>query len=193
VQQARGAEDDVHAPGFARRQQAVFHTGAEHSAPIASEPFGDPRLLELALEEGCTVIAAHAGTKSFFDPPTEDHFPFLVEMTARHPRLYADTAVLASQFRWRCLPEIVRTPAVWPRMLHASDWPFPSNAMVFWDRLHPFTLIELMAEQNLFVRDFRLKQALGMPPESFDQIAGLIPVEGRPQVTDEAGKAIDVH
>jgi len=159
-----------------RGMRIMVHTGAEHSAPVASKTLGDPRLLELALAEGCTVIAAHAGTKAFFDPPAEDHFPLLVEMMARQPRLYADTAILGSLFRWRCIPEIVQTPDVLPRMLHASDWPFPSNAMVFWHRLHPFTLVELMAEKNLLVRDFRLKQALGMPPETFSQIGKLIPV-----------------
>lgn len=80
-------------------------------------------------------------------------------------------------FRWRCIPEIVRTPEVRQRILYASDWPFPSNAMVFWHRLHPFTVVELMAEKNLFVRDFRLKQALGLPPEAFDQFGKLIAVE----------------
>jgi hypothetical protein len=151
----------------------MVHTGAEHSAPIASASLGDPRLLELALAEGCTVIAAHAGTKAVFDPPAEDHFPDLVAMMARHPRLYADTAVLTSQFRWRCIPQIVRTPDALPRMIFASDWPFPSNAMVFWPRLHPFALVELMAEPNLLVRDFRLKQALGMQPESFARAGDL--------------------
>ncbi len=48
--------------------------------------------------------------------------------------------------------------------------------MVFWHRLHPFTLVELMAEKNLFVRDFRLKQALCLPPEAFGRIGKLIPV-----------------
>jgi hypothetical protein len=154
----------------------MVHTGAEHSAPIASNTLGDPRLLELALAEGCTVIAAHAGTKAFFDPRAEDHFPSLVEMMARQPQLYADTAILGSLFRWRCVPEIVRTPGALPRMLHASDWPFPSNALVFWHRLHPFTVVGLMAEKNLLVRDFRLKKALGMPPGSFDQMSQLIPL-----------------
>jgi hypothetical protein len=157
-----------------RGMRIMVHTGAEHSAPIASKTLGDPRLLELALAEGCTVIAAHVGAKAFFDPPAEDHFPVLVEMMARQPRLYADTAILGSLFRWRCVPEIVGTPDVLPRALHASDWPFPSNALVFWHRLHPFTVVELMAERNLFVRDFRLKQALGMPPESFSQISELL-------------------
>jgi predicted TIM-barrel fold metal-dependent hydrolase len=153
----------------------MVHTGAEHSAPIASASLGDPRLLELALAEGCTVIAAHAGTKAFFDPPAEDHFPDLVAMMARHPRLYADTAVLTSQFRWRCIPQIVRTPEALPRMIFASDWPFPSNAMVFWHRLHPFATVELMAEPNLLVRAGRLKQALGLPPAAFSEIGRLLP------------------
>lgn len=147
--------------------RVMVHTGAEHSAPTADQTLGDPRWLELALEEGCTVIAAHSGTRAFFNPPAEDHFADFVALTARHPRLYGDTAVLASQFRWRCLPEIVGTPSVHARMLHASDWPFPSNALVFWPRLHPFTLIRLMAERNLFLRDLRLKQALGLPTDSF--------------------------
>ncbi len=149
----------------------MFHTGMEHSAPITSSTLGDPRRLELALEEDCTVIAAHAGTRAFFDPPSEDHFADLTEMMTRHPKLYADTAVLASMFRWRNIPTILSTPEALPRMIHASDWPFPSNALVFWNRLHPFTLVRLMSEKNLFLRDALLKQALGMPPENL-RLAG---------------------
>lgn len=151
----------------------MVHTGAEHSAPIASHTLGDPRFLRLALDEGCTVIAAHTGTRALFDPPAEDHFPDLVALAAEYPRLYADTAVLGSQFRWRCLPAIVRTPSVLPRMIHASDWPFPANALAFWHRLHPLTLVGLMAEENLFLRDLRLKQALGLPVESFQRFGRL--------------------
>jgi len=154
--------------------RVMVHTGTEHAAPIASRTLGDPRLLELALDEGCTVIAAHAGTRAFFDPLEEDHFPDLVRLAAKHPRLYADTAVLGSQFRWRCVPEIVRTPSVLPRVIHGSDWPFPANAVVFWHRLHPFTTVRLMTERNLFLRDVRLKQALGMPAESFGRMAPVL-------------------
>ena len=81
-------------------------------------------------------------------------------------------AVLASLFRWRCLPAIAERPDVLARIWHGSDWPFPANAFVFWHRLHPFTLVDLMAERNLFVRDARLKQALGMPSESFQGFTG---------------------
>ncbi len=157
-----------------RGMRLMVHTGAEHSAPIASKTLGDPRLLQLALDEGCTVIAAHAGTRAFFDPPAEDYFPEFVALAAKHPRLYADTAVLGSQFRWRCIPEILRTPSVLPRVIHASDWPFPANALGFWHRLHPFTTVRLMTERNLFLRDLRLKQALGMPVESFGRMAPVL-------------------
>lgn len=152
----------------------MVHTGAEHSAPIADSTLGAPRLLALALEEGCTVIAAHAGTKSFFDPPAEDHLQELSGLMARYPRLFADTAVLASQFRWRCVPEILQDPDVAKRVVYASDWPFPANALVFWHRLHPVTTVRLMAEANLFLRDLQLKHALGLPTESFDQMSRLI-------------------
>lgn len=161
----------------------MVHTGAEHSAPIASKTLGDPRFLTLALEEGCTVIAAHAGTRAFFNPRGEDHFPDFVALAAKHPRLYADTAVLGSQFRWRCIPEIVRTPSVLPRIIHASDWPFPANALVFWHRLHPLATVGLMGERNLFLRDLRLKQALGLPAESFQRFGRL------PGSTPPAGEA----
>ncbi len=155
----------------------MVHTGTEHSAPIASQRLGDPRLLDLALSEGCTVVAAHSATRAFFDPPAEDHFRDLVEMMRSQPRLYGDTAVLGCLARWRCLPDILSSPAVRPRILHGSDWPFPANALVFWNRLHPLTLLDLMAERNLLLRDFRLKQALGLPPESFTLAADVLVVD----------------
>ena len=75
------------------------------------------------------------------------------------------------------LPDILNSPTVRPRTLHGSDWPFPANALVFWNRLHPLTLLDLMAEKNLFLRDFRLKQALGLPPESFAFAADMLAVD----------------
>ena len=159
----------------------IVHTGTEHSAPIASQRLGDARLLNLALNEGCTVVAAHSATRAFFDSPAENFFPFLEEMMRDQPRLYGDTAVLGSLPRWRCLPDILNSPTVRPRTLHGSDWPFPANALVFWNRLHPLTLLDLMAEKNLFLRDFRLKQALGLPQESFTLAADVLAVDRDPK------------
>jgi hypothetical protein len=68
------------------------------------------------------------------------------------------------------------------RTLYGSDWPFPANALVFWNRLHPLTLLDLMTEKNLFLRDFRLKQALGLPPESFSLAAGVLALDRKAEL-----------
>lgn len=146
----------------------MVHTGTEHSAAIVSNTLSDPYLLRLALDEGCTVIAAHAGMSNTFDRPDEDFFPRLQAMMREYPRLYCDTAVLASMFRWRCVPRMLRDPLVISRTLHGSDFPFPSNPAVFWHRLHPRTLLRLLSVTNLLERDWMLKRALGLPPNVFD-------------------------
>ena len=162
----------------------MVHTGTEHSAPIASQRLGDARLLNLALSEGCTVVAAHSATRAFFDPPAEDFFPFLEEMKRGQPRLVGDTAVLGSLPRWRCRRDIMNSPTARSRTLHGSDWPFPANALVFWNRLHPLTLLDLMSEKNLFLRDFRLKQALGLPQESFTLAADVLALDRDAKIPD---------
>ena len=87
-----------------------------------------------------------------------------------------DSAVLASMFRWRSLPRILEDAGVLERLIHASDFPFPSNALVFWNRLNPGELLDLCSESNIFERDFRLKQALGLPPACFERGARLLGV-----------------
>ena len=152
----------------------IVHTGAEHSSPVVGHQFSRPVKLETPLQEGCTIVAAHAGMGAFFD--SEDFFPELVNLVPRYPNLYCDSAVLASLFRWRNLPRILEDVGVLERLVHASDFPFPSNALVFWNRLRPGQLLELCAEPNLFERDLRLKQALGLPAACFERGARLLGV-----------------
>jgi predicted TIM-barrel fold metal-dependent hydrolase len=151
----------------------IVHTGSENGAAITQSDFGDPARLENALRAGCTVIAAHAGFGSFIDGL--DWFPSMQAMVRKHERLYCDTAVLASAFRWRNLPRLLADEAVLARTLHASDWPFPSNPAVFWNRLPPGSLADLAGEANLFTRDLRLKQALGLPADCFTRGNALFP------------------
>lgn len=81
---------------------------------------------------------------------------------------------LASMLRWRNIPRLLTFPEILERLLHASDFPFPSNALVFWNRLSPGRLLALLSERNLVERDFRLKQALGLPAEVFERGARLL-------------------
>ncbi len=150
----------------------MFHTGAEHAADITDLNFCDPMRLTIALDEGCTVIAAHAGMGGFFDGI--DFFPGLVELINRHARLYLDTSELGAMIRWRNLPRILGRREVTERAIHGSDFPFPSNGLVFWNRLKPATLKSLLEERNIFERDYRLKSALGFPEAVFRRGAALL-------------------
>ena len=145
----------------------MVHTGAEHGSPIVGDEFSDPKRLLPALEEGCTVIAAHSGMGTFLD--RVDFFPTLVDLLDRHPRLYCDSAVLASTTHWRSIPRILEQGLVLERLVHGSDFPFPSHALAFWNRLNPMDLLRLSSESNLLERDFRLKMALGLTVGVFER------------------------
>jgi predicted TIM-barrel fold metal-dependent hydrolase len=160
----------------------MVHTGTEHSAEIVGNDYSDPRRLALALEVGCLVIACHSGMGAFFDK--EDFYPHLVTMMQQYPNLYCDTAVLASMFRWRNLSRMVRNRLVMSRTIHGSDYPFPSNALVFWHQLGWSDLFRLTAEKNLLERDLQLKRALRLPKEIFlrgAQLLGLKNDESQPE------------
>jgi predicted TIM-barrel fold metal-dependent hydrolase len=154
-----------------RRLVLMVHTGSEHASDVTDPSLTDPSHLRPALEEGCTVVAAHSGMGSFLDPRPfrGDFFGHLVDLAAKFPTLYCDTAVLASLFRWRNLPRLLDEPALATRLVYASDWPFTSNAMVFWNRLRPRDVLSLSSETNLFERDHRLKRALGLTQDAFDR------------------------
>ena len=143
----------------------MVHAGSEHSSEVTDDTLSDPARLLPALEEGRTVVAAHSGMGSFLDrePFREDFLRNLVFLVPRFSKLYCDTAVLASLFRWRNIPRILDEPALVNRAVYASDWPFTSNALVFWNRLGPGRLLSLCAERNLFERDYGAETVSGSP------------------------------
>ncbi len=156
----------------ARKVLVMVHTGNEHGTAIVGLHNGDPVKLELALDEGCTVVAAHAGTGQFYD--RERYFASFVRLIERYPNLYCDNSVMASMMRWRNLPEMLAHSGVLDRMVHGSDFPFPSNGLVFWNRLTPRLTGQLVREKNLLERDLQLKRALGIPQAVFERGARLL-------------------
>ncbi len=156
----------------ARKVLLMVHTGNEHGADVVGLHNGDPAKLELALDEGCTVIAAHAGTGQFYD--RERYFANFIKLIERYSTLYCDNSVMASMLRWRNLPEMLTHSGVLDRMVHGSDFPFPSNGLVFWNRLPPRLTGKLAQEKNLLERDLQLKRALGIPPAVFERGATLL-------------------
>jgi predicted TIM-barrel fold metal-dependent hydrolase len=83
----------------------LAHTGGEFSVPVLDAKFADPRILQLPLECGVKVIAAHgAGKSGIWDP---DYTSDLLKMMKEFPNLFTDNSALASPNRWRTIPALL--------------------------------------------------------------------------------------
>ena len=152
----------------------LIHTGHEHSAPVIDKNLAAPHRLELALEQGCTVVACHAGTGWITDLP--DQLPEFVSMLKRHPeRLWGDTAVLGTAGRVRDFGRLLEEEEmVRSRLLHGSDFPFPPNPIDFALKIGRRVAAQIEAEPNLLKKDLDLKEALGIGRVSAERAYELI-------------------
>lgn len=151
----------------------LAHTGGEHTLPVVRPEFADPRTLQLPLEIGVTVIAAHSATKSgFFDP---EYFQIFADMTKRFPNLYGDTSAFNLPLRGRHIRKCLEEPLA-SRTVHGSDFPVPVNGLWAWMRgfLSWKAYREAQRTDNILERDYQLKVAMGFKPESFTRIVKLL-------------------
>jgi uncharacterized protein len=156
----------------------LAHTGGEHTVPVVCKGYSDPRILQLPLECGVTVIAAHCGTKSgLFDP---QYFGVFAEMTRKWPNLYGDNSAFNVPIRGRRVPECLHEPLA-SRILHGSDFPVPvfghwgwAKGFLSWKDLRACQRIS-----NPLERDYQLKRALGFGEESFTRIWKLLRINDK--------------
>jgi len=151
----------------------LAHTGGEHTVPVVRRELSDPRTLELPLQCGVKVIAAHCGTKSgLFDP---EYFHVFARMTRRHPNLYGDTSAFNVPIRGRHMRACLESP-LRERMLHGSDFPVPVHGHFAWIMGYVDwpTFRQWERHPNILERDYRLKLAMGFPAETFTRIWQLL-------------------
>ncbi len=151
----------------------LAHTGGEHTVPVVRKEFSNPKILELPLECGVTVIAAHSATKSgLFD---QDYFSVFEEMTWRFPKFYGDNSAFNTPFRGKRVGECTRSP-LGERMVHGSDFPVPIDGR--WARMRGFISADDFRKwgkhPNILERDYQLKKAMGFPEESFTRVSKLL-------------------
>jgi predicted TIM-barrel fold metal-dependent hydrolase len=144
----------------------LCHTGGERSLPTLNLGYADPRLLEPALKQGVTVIAAHCGTRSAANEP--DYVPPFVEMCHRYENLYGDTAALNLPTRSYAWKTVLNDPVVRSKLVHGSDWPIPAFPPI---RQIGFGGLRFFAERNWLRRDVLIKERLGLG-EDYWQRAG---------------------
>jgi uncharacterized protein len=151
----------------------LVHTGGEKTLEVVRWDLTDPRILELPLQCGVTVIAAHCATKSAI--LDRQFFQVFVEMLGKHPRLYGDNSAFHVPIRGSVVPKCLKSPVV-ERMVHGSDFPVPVFGHWTWlkGRVDWNTFRRWEKQPNPLERDYQLKRAMGFPNETFTRIGGLL-------------------
>jgi hypothetical protein len=144
----------------------LAHTGGEHTVPVIRKELSNPAVLRLPLECGVTVIAAHCATKSGLTDP--EYFFDLMAMFRKYPNLFGDISAFNVPLRGRHVRECLKPENV-SRLVHGSDFPVPVNGLWAWLRgFVGWNAWRASArEANVLERDYRLKVAMGFPPEVF--------------------------
>jgi uncharacterized protein len=156
----------------AKKMVVMVHTGHEHSAPIVDATLASPRRLELALNEGCTVVACHCGTGRTGDRP--DMLPDFLAMARKHGNLWGDTSVLGGLGRADDFLRLLAEESVRDRLLHGSDFPFPAIPMAFVKKTGMAEALRLQAISNMIEQDLALKQSLGIGRVSAERAYRLV-------------------
>ena len=151
----------------------LSHTGGEMTVKVFDPSFGDPNKLEIPLDCGVRVIAAHsAGRSAIFDP---DWTVDLLAMFDKYPNLYADNSALCSINRARTLKHILPSE-IQQRIIHGSDYPVPVSG------LGPFLMGQLGWSEyretanitNILERDYQLKKNIGFSADTFTRLDVLL-------------------
>lgn len=150
----------------------LAHTGGEFFVRSCRNDLKSPRCLQLPLECGVTVIAAHCGTRAL--PWDGDHFDEFLQMRKRFPNFYGDLAALSHITHLKSLQHLRDEPE---RLLHGTDYPvvtavFPSWLKGWIDRE---TMLRLRAVPNPLEKKIQLTRALGFPERVFTDLWQLLP------------------
>lgn len=154
----------------------LTHTGAEASFTYARNELADPQRLHLALEQGVTVIAAHAAANGINEG--EHNFSRFLRICDQHPNLHADISALTQVNRPGQLRRLLQQHHLHGRLHYGTDMPLTNTPLVsplgHLTRLAPWKIAQLMRLGNPWCRDLALKRALGVPEEVFRNPAKLL-------------------
>lgn len=168
----------------------LIHTGHEHALPVISQDYGQPKRLRLALDEGATVIAAHAG--SIGRPHLHETFDEFLRLLPLYPNLFGDTSALTGFFRAYCL-KLLANPLtlmerfgysshdLFERLLHGSDYPIQPNPLAFIGEMNRKDRGAIAARPSQFQQDIEIKRQLGLPDEILTRANQILRLPGGEQ------------
>lgn len=158
-----------------RKLPFLSHVGYEFSLIGKDQSVGEPDRLRLALDEGATVIAAHACSYGLI--LYEKFLPTLHELVQRYPNFYADISALTLPNRLRMLLHLRQYPGLHERLLFGTDYPLPVFHLAAWGRVGFGTLRQLIMTRNRFDRQVAVCRALELGFRSIGDLITQVPVK----------------
>jgi len=154
-----------------RKLPLLSHVGYEFSLIGKDQSVGTPDRLRTALDEGVTVIAAHACSYGLM--LYEKFLPTLREFSKTYQNFYADISALTLLNRLRMLLHLRRYPEIHERLLFGTDYPLPVLHLAAWGRVGLHALGHMMRTKNRFDRQVLVCRGLGLRFRSLDDIVAL--------------------
>ncbi len=146
----------------------LSHVGYEFSLIGKDQSVGDPDRLRTALEEGATVIAAHACSYGLMI--YEKFFPTLLDFVNHYSNFFADVSALTLPNRMRMLRKLRHHPEVFDRLLFGTDYPLSVFHLPAWGLVNIRTLLNLIQTKNRFDRQFLICRHIGVGVGSFQTL-----------------------
>ncbi len=151
-----------------RKLPLLSHVGYEFSLIGKDQSVGDPDRLRIALDEGTTIIAAHACSYGLM--LYEKFIPTLHELTNRYPHFYADISALTLPNRFRMLLYLRKHPELQSRLLFGTDYPLSVFHLAAWGRVGLGTLWNMVRTKNRFDRQVEVCKGLNLNFRSFGEL-----------------------
>ncbi|HSA61338.1 MAG TPA: amidohydrolase family protein, partial [Nitrospiraceae bacterium] len=156
-----------------RNLPLLSHIGYEFSLAGKDQSFGDPDRLRTALDDGVTVIAAHACSYGLMF--YEKFLPTLHDFVQRYPNFYADISALTLPNRLKMLLYLRRHPELHDRLLFGTDYPLSVFHLAAWGRVGLGSLRNMIRTKNRFDRQVAVCQGLGLGFRSLGDIVSSCP------------------
>ncbi|MEW6246546.1 MAG: amidohydrolase family protein [Nitrospirota bacterium] len=150
-----------------RRLPLLSHVGYEFSLIGKDQSVGDPARLRAPLDEGVTVIAAHACSYGLM--LYEKFLPTFQTLVRQYRNFYADISALTLPNRFKMLLHLRRHPELHDRLLFGTDYPLSVFHIAAWGRLGLRALAMIVRTKNRFDRQYLICRRLGLAFGSFDR------------------------
>ena len=148
----------------------LTHAGTEYAVGGAvDQKLGNPRLLQLPLEEGVTVIAAHCASGG--GNSNGPYFRQFLQMLDDFPNLYGDISGLSLLHKSSSLRHLIRNPHHFDKLCYGSDFPLyytpATSPFYFLGLISVSKALELQRIENDLLRDISTLMELNAPQPFF--------------------------